>query len=72
VPKVLRETVGLTPGAEVEIDERDGELTLRPVGPPVVAVVRDGRTVLTTNSPVPPMEHDALLRMIDESRAWPR
>jgi AbrB family looped-hinge helix DNA binding protein len=74
VPKVLREQMGLTPGIEIEIeiDQRDGELTIRPVGPQVVAVERSGRTVLTTTSPVGPMDHDDLLRMIDESRSWPR
>jgi AbrB family looped-hinge helix DNA binding protein len=72
VPKVLRDRIGLASGTEIEIEERDGELRIRPVGPQVVAVERDGRTVLTTTSPVSPMEHDDLLNMIDESRAWPR
>lgn len=53
-------------------DERDGEVTISPAGPPVVAAVRDGWTILTTTSPVPPMDHGELPRMIDESREWPR
>jgi hypothetical protein len=72
VPKVLREQAGLTSDTPIEIEYRDGELTLRPVGPEVVAVERDGRIVLTTTAPVPPIGRDALLQMIDEGRAWPR
>ncbi len=70
VPKTLRDRMGLKPGTQIELEERDGELTLRPVGPRAVAVERDGRVVLTTSSPVPPLDHEELLRMIDESRTW--
>ncbi|WP_322749754.1 MULTISPECIES: AbrB/MazE/SpoVT family DNA-binding domain-containing protein [unclassified Frankia] len=72
VPKALRERMGLKPGTQIEVEERNGELTLRPVGPRAVAVERDGRTVLTTGTPTPLLEHEDLLRMIDESRGWPR
>jgi hypothetical protein len=42
------------------------------VGPEVVLVNENGRLVATTTAPVEPMTRDQTLRLIDESREWPR
>lgn len=72
VPKPLRDRLGLTAGTEVELEVHDGVLTLVPQGPRVVLAEDDGFAVLTTTEPVPPLRQDEVLRVLDESRTWPR
>ena len=72
VPKPLRAQLGLSPGVALEAWVEDGQLRAAPVGPQVVLVEEDGRLVATTAEPTPPMAHEGLLHLIDESREWPR
>jgi antitoxin component of MazEF toxin-antitoxin module len=72
VPKALRDQLHVAAGAELEARVEGGELIARPVGPEVVLVNENGRLVATTTAPVEPMTRDQTLRLIDESREWPR
>ncbi len=72
VPKALRQALHLEPGAELDARVEGGELIATPLGPEVVLKEEDGRLVATTTTPTAPMSHDDLLRLIDESRQWPR
>lgn len=68
VPKHLREALGLTPGSRVDIDERDGQLVLRPVGPGTRIVRRRGRRVIEADGPVAPLTADEVRALIDAGR----
>lgn len=73
VPKEIRDRVGLTAGAGVDVTERDGEVVLTPVGPRVVVVERAGRRVFAVEGDEsPPLTDEDVRHLIDESRRWPR
>lgn len=73
VPKALRDSLGLVPGADVELVERGGELVLTPVGPRIVLEERDGRTVFVAQGEqAGELTDDDVHRLVEESRQWPR
>jgi AbrB family looped-hinge helix DNA binding protein len=72
IPKSIRDRLGLGPGTEFDVDHQDGTIELHRRGPKVIVAEKNGRAVLTTTEPVPPMTDDELFRLIDESREWPR
>lgn len=73
VPKALRERLGLVAGAGVDLSERGGELVLTPVGPRVILQEREGRRVFVAeDEPAGALTDEAVHRLIDESRQWPR
>jgi AbrB family looped-hinge helix DNA binding protein len=68
VPKQLRDQLRLKPGSELEAVVEAGKLVAEPVGPEVLLVERDGRPVLTTNPPSPPMSKEEAMRLIEDDR----
>lgn len=72
VPKALRDQLRLRPGAELEATVEGGHLVATPVGPEVVLVEENGRLVATTSDSDATMTEEELLRLIDETREWPR
>lgn len=68
VPKRLRDAIGLAPGSAIEIEERDGDLVLRPVGPVTRIVRRRGRQVIEVDRPVPPLTIEQVRELIDSGR----
>lgn len=73
VPKRMREELGMTGGTEIEIDVREGVVEIRPTNKEItLGVGADGRPVLKAPPGTPPMTDADVLRMIDESRRWPR
>ncbi len=72
IPKALRERLRLVPGTELDAEIEGGRLVATPVGgPEVVLVEENGRLVATTLEPTTPMNHEELLRLIDDERLWP-
>jgi len=51
LPKPIRDHLGLTPGAELELTEADGKLTLAPAEEPSALVRENGRWVMTGKLP---------------------
>ncbi len=47
VPKGIRDRLGLRPGAEIEIDEKENEVVLKPVEHEPSLMVREGILVYT-------------------------
>lgn len=73
VPKRMRDRLGLDGGAEIEIEEHDGVVEIRPINKEItLGVGADGRPVLVAPPGTPPMTNDDVRRMIQESRRWPR
>jgi AbrB family looped-hinge helix DNA binding protein len=68
IPKALRDKLRLAPGAELEATVEDGQLVARPTGPEVILVEENGRLVLTTTEPVPPMSTEELVDFIHQLR----
>lgn len=68
VPKELRTRLGLSGQAEVDIEEVDGVLEVRPVGPKVWLEESDGKPVLAVSDEVPPLTVAEVRRLLEEGR----
>lgn len=68
VPKALRDRLGLTGGAEVEVVERDGHLEVVPTPTPVRLVDRGQGLVAVTDEPLPPLTDDDVRAAIERVR----
>lgn len=69
----MRRELGIDGPTEIEIDQRDGAVEIRPIRREVtVGVADDGQPVLVAPEDTPPLTDEDVRRMIDESREWPR
>ena len=68
VPKQLRERLGLGSGGEVEIDERDGVLAIRPVPTAVDITVVDGRPVAGARDDLPALTDEDVRATMERLR----
>jgi AbrB family looped-hinge helix DNA binding protein len=68
LPRKVREEAQLQPGAELRVTVRDGRVEIEPE-PVEIKIVRRGPvSVAVAMSPVPPITHEMVQRMIDEDR----
>lgn len=69
VPKQLRDRLGLDGGSELDIDERDGAIEIRPRRAEIVlSEAEDGRLVLDAPPGTPRMTDADVRDLIDRSR----
>ena len=72
VPQAIRRRLGLAPGTELEVEEVDGSVVLRPANRVRVEIAEDGMPILRAPEGAEPLTVDEVRRLIDESREWPR
>ncbi len=73
IPQRFRARLGLDGGAEVEIDERDGVVEIRPTTQQVRVVEdADGRLLFHAPEGTPPLTDDEVRQLVEETRLWPR
>lgn len=69
IPKEIRKAAGIEGGAEVEIEERDGAIEIKPVYAKV-KIVRHGRiSVIEFEDDVPPLTLEQVNAVRDELRS---
>jgi len=68
VPKRLRERLGVVGPAELELEEGDGQLVLRPLAGDVELVERDGVLVADRGEDVAPLDWEAVRDMVERQR----
>ncbi len=68
VPKQLRERLALRSGGEVDIDERDGVLEIRPVSTVVELTMVDGRPVAEARNEVPALTDEDVRVTVERLR----
>ena len=68
VPKPVRERLGLTPGSEVELTERDGWLEIAPAPTPMRLVRRGRHLVAEAERDMPTLTTEAVRNVIDQTR----
>jgi AbrB family looped-hinge helix DNA binding protein len=68
IPKVLRERLGLSSSGEVDVDEHDGVVEIRPVQRRVNVDRSGARPVLRTGTDVPPLTDDEIRDLLDQTR----
>ncbi len=68
VPKALREALGLTGGARLTIEERDGELVISRVGGGSQVIERDGRLVLVAPDDTDPLTAEQVRELVERGR----
>ena len=75
IPQAVRRRLGLGAGVELELDEVDGGVLLRPARAVDVDTGADGLPLLRARrgaSDGEPMTVDDVQRLVDEDRGWPR
>ncbi len=68
VPKALRDQLGFTPGADLEVRERDGRLEIAPVPTPMTLVKRKGVVVAVPRRPLPPLSDEVVRETLERTR----
>ena len=68
IPKPLRERIGLTPGAVLELTEVGDHLEVRPAGRQVRIEVVDGRPVARAPEDAPPLTAGEVRGLIERDR----
>jgi AbrB family looped-hinge helix DNA binding protein len=68
VPKPLRDQLGLSPGADLEVCERDGRLEIGPIPTPMTLVRRKGGVVAVPLRPLPPLSDDVVRDTLERTR----
>ena len=68
IPKRLRERLGLGAGGEVDLEEHDGVIEIRPVQREVTVDRSGNRPVLRAPNDVPPLTDDEVRELLDQTR----
>ena len=68
VPKALRDELGLSAGAQVEITSRDGKLEIEPAATNMRLVKRGKGLVATTDEPLPVLSAEDVRAVIESLR----
>lgn len=68
IPKAIREQLGLAPGVEVEVAERDGRVEIEPAVAAIELVEADGHLVARGPSGQPPLTDEIVRETIERTR----
>jgi len=68
VPKAVRDRLGLRPGVEVELIERDGWIEIGPAATPMRLVGRGDELVAAADRDMPTLTSDDVRRAVDQTR----
>lgn len=68
IPKPVRTRLGLAPGTELEIEERDGTIELAPVALDVRLVDGPHGVVAATDHDLPPLRADVVRETLENHR----
>lgn len=68
IPKTLRESAGIEPGSELEIEYRDGKLEIEAVRPPVKLVRKSGVLVAIPRAGSPKVTTEQVNRIVRDLR----
>jgi len=71
IPQGVRRRLGLEAGTNLDVEEVDGSVILRPASRVRIEIAEDGKPILRADGG-PKMTTAELLRVIDDVRAWPR
>lgn len=72
IPQAVRRRLGLDAGTELDVEERDGGVLLRPVSKVHVEIAEDGLPIIRAPEGTPAWTTEDFLAVLDEVRAWPR
>ena len=68
VPKAVRERLGLRPGTQVELTERDGWIEIAPAATPMRLVGKGEDVVAATDVEMPVLTADEVRRVTEQTR----
>ena len=68
MPKAVRDRLGLRPGVEVELIERDGWIEIGPAATPMRLVGRGDELVAAADRDMPTLTSDDVRRAVDQTR----
>lgn len=72
IPQSVRRRLGLTAGTELEIDDVDGGVMLRPTSKVRIEIAEDGLPIIRALEGTPQMTTEDVRRLIEEGYEWPR
>lgn len=68
VPKPVRERLGLRPGSQVELIERDGSIEIAPKATPMRLVDKGSGVVAATDGQLPVLTNELVRAVIERQR----
>jgi AbrB family looped-hinge helix DNA binding protein len=68
IPKAIRESAGLRPGQEINVEYRDGKVEIEPAQQSMKLVRRGSRYVLVPPPGSPPLTEEIVRQTIEEIR----
>lgn len=68
MPKNVRERLGFTPGAKLELVETDGRLEISPAPTPMRLETRDGELVAVPDRTLPVLTADQVREVVEAQR----
>ncbi len=68
IPKPLREAAGIQPGAELNLECRDGRIEIEPLRHEVKMLRKGKRWVLAAPPGTPPLTNEQVLKLIRQDR----
>jgi AbrB family looped-hinge helix DNA binding protein len=68
IPKVVREGAGLEPGAEVDIELRDGRVEIESAAAPKRLVKNRGGATIEADTEMPPLTSDVVREVLERVR----
>ena len=68
IPKPVRDAAGLEPGAEIDVEFRDGRIQIEPATVPMRVVKRGRRAVIEAESPMPVLTAEDVRSVLERVR----
>lgn len=70
IPQAIRRRLGLVAGTELEVDETDGGVVLRPTSVVRIETAADGLPILRVAHGTDELTTSDVRRLVEEGRAW--
>ncbi len=70
IPQAIRRRLGLVAGTELEVDETDGGVVLRPTSVVRIETAADGLPILRVPHGTDELTTSDVRRLVEEGRAW--
>lgn len=68
IPKALRDAAGISAGAELDIEIRDGRIEIEPASVPMRVVARKGGAIIEATEEIPVLTAETVRDILERTR----